>query len=203
MGSDPLLQLRRISLDPAKEGRVVDRDPAVLQHQFEIAIADREHQVPAHGPQDHLGRELPALERLALRHDTCAAIRLVETARLPNPDPPHKLATDPSSSVRAFRVSLLSLSASGTRSFVSLRFLRTGKRCCSSSRICSSSSSLSSENRRSRVLTALPEVSASLAKSSFALAGLVWISCRIVGIQASKEQREKAYLCRSHASMIE
>src|SRR5215207_11266432 len=58
------------------EGRVVDRDTAVLQHQFEIAVADREHQVPAYGPQDHLGRELPALELFALRHDTCAAIRL-------------------------------------------------------------------------------------------------------------------------------
>jgi hypothetical protein len=29
-----------------------------------------------------------------VRHDTCATIRLVETARLSNPDPPHKLATD-------------------------------------------------------------------------------------------------------------
>jgi hypothetical protein len=29
-------------------------------------------------------------------HDTRAAIRLVETTRLPNPDPPHKSATDPS-----------------------------------------------------------------------------------------------------------
>src|SRR4051812_22869525 len=92
MWPDPLLQLWRIGLDPAKQGRVVDRDATVLQHQFEIAVADREHQVPAHGPQDHLGRELPALERLALRHDTRAAIRLVETARLSNPDPPHKLA---------------------------------------------------------------------------------------------------------------
>src|SRR5829696_6562265 len=78
------------------EGRVVDRDATVLQHQLKIAVADREHQVPAHSPQDHLGRELPAFELFALRHATCAAIRLVEMARLPNPDPPHKLATDPS-----------------------------------------------------------------------------------------------------------
>ena len=76
MGSDPLLQLRRIGLDPAKKGRVVHLDPTVLQHQFEIAVADREHQIPAHGPQDHLGRELPALELLALRHDTRTAIHL-------------------------------------------------------------------------------------------------------------------------------
>src|SRR5205085_1043491 len=45
--------------------------------------------------QDHLGRELPALKLFALRHDIRAVIRLVEAARLPNPDPPHKLATDP------------------------------------------------------------------------------------------------------------
>ena len=60
----------------AEEGCVVHRDATVLQHQLEIAVADREHQVPAHGPQDHLGRELPALELLALRHATRAAIRL-------------------------------------------------------------------------------------------------------------------------------
>jgi hypothetical protein len=44
----------------------------------------------------HLGGEVPALEVPTLRHDTRAAIRLVETTRLPNPDPPHKSATDPS-----------------------------------------------------------------------------------------------------------
>jgi long-chain fatty acid transport protein len=38
-------------------------------------------------------------------------------------------------------------------------------------------------------------ISASLAKSSFALAGLVWISWRMVGIQVSKEQRERAPSC--------
>src|SRR3954471_20849561 len=64
MGSDPLLQLRRISLDPTEDGRVVHRDPAGLQHQLEIAVADREHQIPANGPQDHLGRELPPLNSL-------------------------------------------------------------------------------------------------------------------------------------------
>ena len=74
---------------------MVDLHATVLQHQLEIAIADREHQVPAHGPQDHLGRELPAFELFALPHDTRAAIRLVATARLSNPDPPHKLATEP------------------------------------------------------------------------------------------------------------
>jgi DDE superfamily endonuclease len=42
-----------------------------------------------------IGRELPTFELFALRHATRVATCLVETARLPNPDPPHKLATDP------------------------------------------------------------------------------------------------------------
>src|SRR5215212_8790861 len=68
MRPDPLLQLRRISLDPAEDGRVIDRDAAVLEHEREVAVADREHQIPAHRPEDHLGRELTALERLTLHH---------------------------------------------------------------------------------------------------------------------------------------
>jgi hypothetical protein len=84
-----------IGLDPAKQGRVVHLHPTVLQHQLKIAVADREHQIPSDRPQHHLGRELPALGVPTLRHNTRAAIRLVETARLSNPDPPHKLATDP------------------------------------------------------------------------------------------------------------
>src|SRR4051812_25164701 len=45
---------------------------------------------------DHLSRELPALELFALRHATRTTACLVGTARLPNPDPPRKLATEPS-----------------------------------------------------------------------------------------------------------
>jgi hypothetical protein len=74
---------------------VVHLDAAVQEHQLEIAVADREEQVPAHSLQDHLGRELPSFETFALSHDTHAVIRLIETARLPNPHPPHKFATDP------------------------------------------------------------------------------------------------------------
>src|SRR3954447_10810035 len=66
MRPDPLLQLGRIGPDPAKDDRVINRDAAVLQHEREVAIADREHQIPAHG--DRLGRELPALERLTQHH---------------------------------------------------------------------------------------------------------------------------------------
>src|SRR5215218_6567445 len=58
----PFLQLRGEALNPAVHGRVVDRDAPVGQHPFEVAVADRELQVPAHGPQDHLGREAEAAE---------------------------------------------------------------------------------------------------------------------------------------------
>src|ERR1700722_10902313 len=34
----------------------------VQQHELEIAVADREHQIPPDSPQDHLGSELPPFE---------------------------------------------------------------------------------------------------------------------------------------------
>jgi hypothetical protein len=96
---------RGIALSETPEGNTAQPnsrrawvDPSGLEDLEQVAraaVADREQQIPAHRSQDHLGRELPAFEVPTLRHDTCAAIRLVETARLPNPDPPHKLATDP------------------------------------------------------------------------------------------------------------
>jgi hypothetical protein len=58
MGPQPLLQFDGISLDPAVEGRVVDRHAPVPQHEFEIAVGDRELQVLAHRPHDHFRREL-------------------------------------------------------------------------------------------------------------------------------------------------
>src|SRR3712207_9392334 len=63
MRPQPLLKLRRIRLDPAVNGRVVNQDAAVSEHQLEVAVADREPQVPAHRPEDHLGRKLPTLEQ--------------------------------------------------------------------------------------------------------------------------------------------
>src|SRR4051812_15989375 len=59
----PLLQLRSEALDPAVHGCVIDRDAPVGEHGLEVAVADRELQVPAHRPQDHLGREAEAAER--------------------------------------------------------------------------------------------------------------------------------------------
>jgi lipid II:glycine glycyltransferase (peptidoglycan interpeptide bridge formation enzyme) len=50
---------------------VVNRHTALPQHQLEIAVADRDHQMPPHRPQDHLGTELPALESLTLPYRCC------------------------------------------------------------------------------------------------------------------------------------
>jgi TorA maturation chaperone TorD len=68
MRPDVFLQLGAHTPRLAENRRVVDRDAAVLQRELEIAVADREHQTPAHRPEDHLGSELPALERLTLHH---------------------------------------------------------------------------------------------------------------------------------------
>jgi len=43
---------------------VVDLDSAVEEHEFQIAVADREHQIPSHGPKDRLSCELPPLETI-------------------------------------------------------------------------------------------------------------------------------------------
>ena len=68
MRPDPLLQLSGIGLDPTENGGVVNLHPAIEQHQFEIAVADWEHQVPPDRPQNHLIGKLPSLELLAPTH---------------------------------------------------------------------------------------------------------------------------------------
>src|SRR3954453_11197832 len=65
---DPLLDLRRVGLNPAVNGRVVHGYAAVSEHQLEVAVADGEHEVPANRPEDHLGGELPPLEGLVWPH---------------------------------------------------------------------------------------------------------------------------------------
>src|SRR3712207_3061990 len=56
MPPQPLLELRREALDPAEEADVVDRDPAVGEHALEVAVADRELQVPPDRPEDQGSR---------------------------------------------------------------------------------------------------------------------------------------------------
>jgi hypothetical protein len=41
---------------------VVDLHATIQQHQLQVAVADWEHQIPAHRPEDHRGGELPSLE---------------------------------------------------------------------------------------------------------------------------------------------
>src|SRR4051812_30744686 len=72
MAAHPLLELGGEALDPAVHGRVVDRHAAVGQHQLEVAVADRELQVPAHRPEDDLGREAEAAERPGVDHERCS-----------------------------------------------------------------------------------------------------------------------------------
>jgi len=52
MRADSLFKLRCVGLDPSEDRRVVDLDSAVEEHEFQIAVADREHQIPSHGPKD-------------------------------------------------------------------------------------------------------------------------------------------------------
>ena len=58
---------------------MVDPHPAFGQHLFEVAEAHCETQVPAHGPQDHLGRDAKAAERACRGHTGT----LAQTAAFP------------------------------------------------------------------------------------------------------------------------
>ena len=51
MRAGSLFKLRCVGLDPSEDRRVVDLDAAIEQHEFQIAVADREHQIPSHGPR--------------------------------------------------------------------------------------------------------------------------------------------------------
>src|ERR671933_2543330 len=99
MWADPLLDLGRIGLDPAKDRRMVHVHAAVLQHQLEVTVADGEHEVPADRPEDHLGGELPPLEGLIRPHrghsmPLCHAGDCTRSVWVP------KLATEPHSICR-------------------------------------------------------------------------------------------------------
>ena len=61
----PASPASRHGLHRAQHRSVVDRDAAVDDHQFEIAIADGKDQIPTKCPQDHLAGELPPLEAVA------------------------------------------------------------------------------------------------------------------------------------------
>jgi hypothetical protein len=63
VGSDPLLDLWSIALNPTEDGRWGNGDPTFLHHFGEIAIADPILAVPAHAEKDDLDRKAAALEQ--------------------------------------------------------------------------------------------------------------------------------------------
>src|SRR5580704_12831060 len=62
------------SLDPSEDRRVVDLDAAIEQHELQITVADGKHQIPSHGPKDHLGCELAPLEAITQTHSDARPI---------------------------------------------------------------------------------------------------------------------------------
>ena len=74
MRAGSLFKLRCVGLDPSEDRRVVDLNSAVEEHEFQIAVADREHQIPSHGPKDRLSCELPPLEAITQTHTNARPI---------------------------------------------------------------------------------------------------------------------------------
>ena len=62
--AEPFLQSWCTGQNPTKDDGVPPLDTPVRQHQFEITVAGREHQLPADRSEDHLSAELPALRGL-------------------------------------------------------------------------------------------------------------------------------------------
>ena len=98
MRADSLFKLRCVGLDPSEDRRVVDLDSAVEEHEFQIAVADREHQIPSHGPKDRLSCELPPLETTTQTHTDARPI--VPLNHMGSP-PAAKFATEPLDEARA------------------------------------------------------------------------------------------------------
>ena len=95
MGPQPLLHFRRVGLDPAVDGRVVNRHAPVPQHQLKITVGDRKLQIPAHRPQDHFRRELPTLERTLPPCHPRYAPDISNPPLLPDQPAAANLATEP------------------------------------------------------------------------------------------------------------
>ena len=85
MAADPLLELGGEVLDPAMERDVIDLNAAVGQHALEVSIADRELQIPAHRPQDDLGRKAEAAKHPSRAHPWRSSCGLVAARRSHTP----------------------------------------------------------------------------------------------------------------------
>src|SRR5690349_23613805 len=62
-------QFWSISLDPAIHGRVIDAESTLSHHLFEVAIAERRAEVPAHTQKNDCGLEMTPFEGMLLAHD--------------------------------------------------------------------------------------------------------------------------------------
>src|SRR5580692_2405518 len=74
MRADSLFKLRCVGVNPSEDRRVVDLDAAIEQHELQITVADGKHQIPSHGPKDHLGCELAPLEEITQTHSDARPI---------------------------------------------------------------------------------------------------------------------------------
>lgn len=64
VGSAALLQFWCVVLDPAIDRGVIDLQPSFEHNLFQIAVAERIAQVPAHTQQNDVGLEMTPLERI-------------------------------------------------------------------------------------------------------------------------------------------
>ena len=57
-----LPQLGGLCLNPRETRRAIDSYPTILKHPLKVPVADGEHQILPHRPQDDLAGELPSIE---------------------------------------------------------------------------------------------------------------------------------------------
>ncbi len=78
-----LLELRGIALDPAVNGGMIDTESALGHRLFQVAVAERIPQIPAHVQQDDPGFEVTLVERTLVLHERNSFIVLVLKQSLP------------------------------------------------------------------------------------------------------------------------
>src|SRR3954453_20882737 len=82
-GSQPTLDQRRAAQDPAVQGGVVDRQAALPEQLFNVAVAQGIAQIPGDSLQDQRGLEVPALKSFLDRRFSRSAIALRIMGRPP------------------------------------------------------------------------------------------------------------------------
>jgi len=69
--------------NPTRDGTVIDRESPLPHHLFQVAIAERVPQVPAHAEQDDLGFEMTPFERAWIAHEGNSSVVLEIKQSLP------------------------------------------------------------------------------------------------------------------------